>query len=112
MDNSIRTALGIKDTHLELDTNTKEDSIADHGDYIVVHLVQSYPMHCPHCGRLMYKNGIKIVNYHGQTFITSRLFGRLKAEVYLPSFSSMSTNSDEISSGRGCPISSPYRHEY
>lgn len=48
MDYSIRTALGIKDTHLELDTNAKEDSIADHGDHIMVHLIQSYPMRCPH----------------------------------------------------------------
>ncbi len=53
MDHSIKTALGIKDVHLELDTNTKEDPITDHGDYIVVHLIQSYPMHCPHCGHLM-----------------------------------------------------------
>jgi transposase len=83
MDNSIRTALGIKDTHLELDTNTKEDSIADHGDYIVVHLVQSYPMHCPHCGRLMYKNGIKIVNYHGADLHYKPTVWSIKKQKYI-----------------------------
>ena len=65
MDNSIRTALEIKDPHLELDLNTKEDPITDRGDYIVVHLIQSYPMHCPQCGRLMDKNGFREVKYHG-----------------------------------------------
>lgn len=108
MDNSIRTALGIKDTHLELDTNTKEDSIADHGDYIVVHLVQSYPMHCPHCGRLMYKNGIKIVNYHGADLHYKPTVWSIKKQKYIcPASPQCPQTVTKLA-----PVESPYRHEY
>lgn len=83
MDHSIKTALGIKDTHLELDTNAKEDSIADHGDHIVVHLIQSYPMRCPYCGHLMYKNGFKTVNYHGADLHYKPTVWSIKKQKYL-----------------------------
>ncbi len=83
MDHSIKTALGIKDVHLELDTNTKEDPITDHGDCIMVHLIQSYPMHCPHCGHLMYKNGFRIVNYHGADLHYKPTIWSIKKQKYL-----------------------------
>ncbi len=83
MDYSIRTALGIKDPHLELDLNTKEDPITDHGDYIVVHLIQSYPMHCPQCGRLMDKNGFREVKYHGTDLHYKPTIWSVKKQKYL-----------------------------
>ncbi len=60
MDNSTRTALGIKDSHIELD-NSFAETIEDQGDRIIVHLIQTYSMTCPHCGKPMSKNGFKKV---------------------------------------------------
>lgn len=65
MDYSTKTALGIKDCHLELDTKHYQDPIEDQGSFIVVHLIQSYPHHCPLCGQLMKRNGFKIVRNFG-----------------------------------------------
>lgn len=60
MDNSTRTVLGIKDQHIDLDTKFPEP-IEEQDGQIIVHLIQTYPMVCPHCGRLMLKNGFKTV---------------------------------------------------
>lgn len=65
MDYSTRTALGIKDSHLELDTAHFKNVIESHDNQVVVHLIQSYPLRCPRCGQLMLKNGFKIVNVLG-----------------------------------------------
>ena len=65
MDYSTRTALGIKDSHLELDTAHFKNVIESHDNQVFVHLIQSYPLRCPRCGQLMLKNGFKIVNVLG-----------------------------------------------
>lgn len=61
MNNTTRTLLGIKDQHVDLDPQFPEP-IEDQNDRIIVHLIQTYPMICPHCGQLMLKNGFKTVN--------------------------------------------------
>lgn len=55
-------SIGVKDCHLELDTQRFTESIEDQGSRIVIHLIQSYPINCPHCGQPMLKNGFKTVN--------------------------------------------------
>lgn len=65
MDYSTRTALEIKDSHLELDTAHFKNVIESHDNQVVVHLIQSYPLRCSRCGQLMFKNGFKIVNVLG-----------------------------------------------
>lgn len=61
MNYSTKAALGIKDPYLELDTAHFKDAIEDQGNQVIVHLIQSYPLHCPRCGQLMLKNGFKLV---------------------------------------------------
>ena len=61
MNNTTRILLGIKDQHIDLDPQFSEP-IEDQDNQIVVHLIQAYPMFCPHCGQLMLKNGFKTVN--------------------------------------------------
>lgn len=58
MNNSIKTILGIKDPYLKLDEKNFDNPIEDQPNQIIVHLIQTYPMHCPKCGHLMCKNGI------------------------------------------------------
>lgn len=53
--NDIRFLTGIKDPHLKFDNPATS---IEHG-LKVIHLVQSYPMKCPHCGRLMKRNGFR-----------------------------------------------------
>ena len=65
MNYSIKAALGIKDPYLELDTAHFKDTIEDQGNQVIVHLIQSYPLHCPRCGQLMLKNGFKLVKVLG-----------------------------------------------
>lgn len=56
MDNNISFLTGINDPYLKLDNpaETIEDT-----DTHIVHVIQTYPMHCPQCGQLMRKNGFK-----------------------------------------------------
>lgn len=56
MDNDISFLTGINDPYLKLDNPA--ETIEDN-DTHVVHVIQTYPMHCPHCGQLMRKNGFK-----------------------------------------------------
>lgn len=68
MNKSTKILLGVKDPHLMLnenlkDKNNKIDPIEENNDYVIIHLIQTYPVHCPHCGQLMTKNGFKEVNY-------------------------------------------------
>lgn len=65
MNYSTKAALGIKDPYLELDTAHFKDAIEDQGNQVIVHLIQSYPLHCPRCGQLMLKNGFKLVKVLG-----------------------------------------------
>lgn len=65
MNNSIKTILGIKDPYLKLDEKNFDNPIEDQPNQIIVHLIQTYPMHCPKCGHLMCKNGYKTVNCLG-----------------------------------------------
>lgn len=74
MNYSTRVALGVKDSHLELDEKHFAEPIEDQGDRIVVHLVQSYPLSCPHCGQPMLKNGLSM--HSGHHYTISRRFGR------------------------------------
>ena len=83
MNKSIRTALGIKDPHLELNQNLNVEAIEDQKKQIVVHLIQSYPMHCPICGRLMVKNGFKEVNYLGPSLHYERTIWSIQKQKYL-----------------------------
>ena len=65
MNYSTKAALGIKDPYLKLDTAHFKDAIEGQGNQIIVHLVQSYPLHCPRCGQLMLRNGFKLVKILG-----------------------------------------------
>lgn len=65
MDYSIKVALGIKDQHLELDPKYHEKPIDDQGSQIIVHLIQTYPLLCPVCGKPMQRNGFKSVQCIG-----------------------------------------------
>lgn len=55
MTNDIRFLTGIKDPYLKFDhpATSVEKGVK------VIHLVQSYPMKCPHCGQLMKRNGFR-----------------------------------------------------
>ncbi|GAA3175241.1 ISL3 family transposase [Fructilactobacillus sanfranciscensis] len=69
MNYSTKAALEIKDPYFELDTAHFKDAIEDQGNQVIVHLIQSYPLHCPRCGQLMLKNGFNLdqffkPNYH------------------------------------------------
>ncbi len=83
MDYSTRTALGIKDSHLELDTAHFKNVIESHDNQVVVHLIQSYPLRCPRCGQLMLKNGFKIVNVLGQSLHYQPTIWSIRNQKYL-----------------------------
>lgn len=65
MDYSTKAAIGIKDPNLKLDTAKFKSPIEDTDSQVIVHLVQSYPLHCPCCGHLMLKNSFKLVKALG-----------------------------------------------
>lgn len=83
MDYSTRTALGIKDSHLELDTAHFKNVIESHDNQVVVHLIQSYPLRCPRCGQLMLKNGFKIVNVLGPSLHYQPTIWSIRNQKYL-----------------------------
>lgn len=83
MDYSIRTALGIKDSHLELDTAHFKNVIESHDNQVVVHLIQSYPLRCSRCGQLMFKNGFKIVNVLGPSLHYQPTIWSIRNQKYL-----------------------------
>ncbi|NRO26261.1 ISL3 family transposase [Lactobacillus helveticus] len=83
MDYSTRTALGIKDSHLELDTAHFKNVIESHDNQVVVHLIQSYPLRCPCCGQLMLKNGFKIVNVLGPSLHYQPTIWSIRNQKYL-----------------------------
>ena len=80
MNNSIKTILGIKDPYLKLDEKNFDNPIEDQPNQIIVHLIQTYPMHCPKCGHLMCKNGYKQLIAWDQSFTLSQQSGRLKSK--------------------------------
>ncbi|WP_286822368.1 MULTISPECIES: ISL3 family transposase [Lactobacillus] len=80
---STRTALGIKDSHLELDTAHFKNVIESHDNQVVVHLIQSYPLRCPRCGQLMLKNGFKIVNVLGPSLHYQPTIWSIRNQKYL-----------------------------
>ncbi|MDD1406693.1 hypothetical protein PSA85_04795 [Limosilactobacillus reuteri] len=77
MNNSIKTILGIKDPYLKLDEKNFDNPIEDQPNQIIVHLIQTYPMHCPKCGHLMCKMAIKQLIAWDQSFTLSQQSGRL-----------------------------------
>lgn len=83
MDYSTRTALGIKDSHLELDTAHFKNVIESHDNQVVVHLIQSYPLRCPRCGQLMLKNGFKVVNVLGPSLHYQPTIWSIRNQKYL-----------------------------
>lgn len=83
MDYSTRVALGVKDCHLELDEKHFAEPIEDQGDRIVIHLVQSYPLSCPHCGQPMLKNGFKTVNALGPSLHYQPTVWSIRKQKYL-----------------------------
>ena len=83
MNYSTRVALGVKDSHLELDEKHFAEPIEDLGDRIVVHLVQSYPLSCPHCGQPMLKNGFKTVNALGPSLHYQPTIWSIRKQKYL-----------------------------
>lgn len=83
MNYSTRVALGVKDSHLELDEKHFAEPIEDQGDRIVVHLVQSYPLSCPHCGQPMLKNGFKTVNALGPSLHYKPTIWSIRKQKYL-----------------------------
>lgn len=83
MDYSTRTALGIKDSHLELDTAHFKNVIENQGNKVIVHLIQSYPVYCPRCGQLMLKNGFKTVNVLGPSLHYQPTIWSIRKQKYL-----------------------------
>lgn len=83
MDYSTRTALEIKDSHLELDTAHFKNVIESHDNQVVVHLIQSYPLRCSRCGQLMFKNGFKIVNVLGPSLHYQPTIWSIRNQKYL-----------------------------
>lgn len=83
MDYSTRTALGIKDSHLKLDTAHFKNVIENQGDKVIVHLIQSYPLRCPRCGQLMLKNGFKTVNVLGPSLHYQSTIWSIRKQKYL-----------------------------
>lgn len=56
MTNDINFLTGINDSHLIFDhPRFSVDSVGNK----VIHLIQSFPMHCPVCGHLMKRNGLR-----------------------------------------------------
>ena len=55
MTNDINFLTGIKDPYLKPD----QPFLTEDNCLKVIHLIQSYPMHCPLCGQLMRRNGFR-----------------------------------------------------
>nr|WP_318529188.1 transposase family protein [Fructilactobacillus lindneri] len=83
MDYSTKAALEIKNFHLELDTAHFKDAIEDQGNQVIVHLVQSYPLHCPRCGQLMLKNSFKLVKILGPSLHYEPTIWSIRKQKYL-----------------------------
>ena len=83
MNNSIKTILGIKDPYLKLDEKNFDNPIEDQPNQIIVHLIQTYPMHCPKCGHLMCKNGYKTVNCLGPELHFKPTIWSIKKQKYI-----------------------------
>lgn len=83
MNNSIRTILGVKDPYLKLDEKNFDNPIEDQPNQIIVHLIQTYPMHCPRCGQLMCKNGYKTVNCLGPELHFKPTIWSIKKQKYI-----------------------------
>lgn len=81
MTNNINFLTGIKDPYLKPD----KPFVTENKKLKVIHLIQSYPMHCPHCGQLMRRNGfrkepvtIKVLSIAGKPTIL-----KIKKQQYL-----------------------------
>lgn len=81
MTNDINFWTGIKDPHLKPD----KPFLTENKNLKVIHLIQSYPMHCPLCGQLMRRNGfrkkpvtIKILSVAGKPAVL-----KIKKQQYL-----------------------------
>lgn len=83
MDNNIKTLAGFKDNRLEIDPKFADKAVDDQGPCIIVHLLQTYPLHCPKCGRLMLKNGFKEVNYQGPTVHYQPVIWSIRKQKYI-----------------------------
>lgn len=55
MTNDINFLTGIKDPYLKPD----KPFLTENKEVKTIHLIQSYPMHCPLCGQLMRRNGFR-----------------------------------------------------
>ena len=55
MTNDINFWTGIKDPYLKPD----KPFLTEDKELKIIHLIQSYPMHCPLCGQLMCRNGFR-----------------------------------------------------
>ena len=55
MTNDINFWTGIKDPYLKPD----KPFLTEDKELKIIHLIQSYPMHCPLCGQLMRRNGFR-----------------------------------------------------
>lgn len=81
MTNDIKFWTGIKDPYLKTD----KPFLTEDKELKVIHLIQSYPMHCPLCGQLMRRNGfrkrpvtIKILSLAGKPAVL-----KIKKQQYL-----------------------------
>lgn len=83
MDNNIKILAGFKDDRLEIDPKFADKAVDDQGPYIIVHLLQTYPLHCPKCGRLMLKNGFKKVNYQGPSVHYQPVIWSIRKQKYI-----------------------------
>lgn len=63
MNNFIRDLIGIKDLTPKFDPRFPEPTQLTTAENLVIHLIQTYPMACPYCGRRMLKNGFQTVEY-------------------------------------------------
>ena len=83
MNYSTRVALGVKDYHLELDDKHFTEPVEDQGNRIVIHFIQSYPLHCPRCGQPMLKNGFRTVNALGPSLHYKPTIWSIRKQKYL-----------------------------
>ncbi|PUH32792.1 hypothetical protein DB324_10415, partial [Limosilactobacillus reuteri] len=68
---------------LKLDEKNFDNPIEDQPNQIIVHLIQTYPMHCPKCGHLMCKNGYKTVNCLGPELHFKPTIWSIKKQKYI-----------------------------
>lgn len=83
MDNFIRDLVGIKDPTLKFDPRFTNPTAPTADGALIIHLMQTYPMTCPLCGRPMLKNGFQTVDIKGYPQCGTPAILRIRKQKYL-----------------------------